>query len=135
MSKEPSRIYGTGKIGAMVVLDHVGLSRGNPFYEYPQPAFFTIDAVGPGANPGDYPAYILRDTAGKRIMTDGSIAGYLYQVDEWSAWRQSQFEETVASQDRALSTLRDRLTLLKDILTAQGVRVVPNDQAEKLGLK
>lgn len=133
--KEPDRLYGHGTIGMMVVLDHVHLSIQDPLVKYAQPAFFTIVEL-PLSDPGFDSYYVLRDTAGNEVSTKGhSTANYLYKVDEWAAWRAAQAEQSHVHQVRTISTLRDRLELLKEILVEQGFRVITTEQAEKLGIK
>lgn len=136
MSREPTRLYGNGTVGMMVVLDHVHLGDRDPLSKYPQPAFFTITQAPPSETPGSDAYYVLRDTSGHEVSTKGhSTANYLYKVDEWHDWRAGQAEQDHAHQVRTISTLRDRLELLKEIMASQGVRVITSEQAAALGIK
>ena len=75
----------------MLVLDHVHLGDKDPLSKYPQPAFFTIIQAHPSETPGSDAHYVLRDTSGHEVSTEGhSTASYLYKVDEWHDWRAGQ---------------------------------------------
>lgn len=119
----------------MVVLDHVSMSPGEPFSHYRLPAFFTILEITREETAGYHAVYTMRDTGGNTVSTQGSIPSYLIEVDEWETWRTNREDQTHADQSRKISTLRDRLELLKEIMMGQGVRVISNEQAEKLGIK
>lgn len=56
-------------------------------------------------------------------------------MDDWQEWRSNREDQTHSDQIRKITTLRDRLELLKEIMASQGVRVITNEQAEKLGMK
>lgn len=120
----------------MVVLDHVSMSPSETFGNYPQPAFFTITEAPPSETPGFNPVYTLRDTAGHIVSTRGSsVSSYLIKVDDWQEWRSTRTDEIQAQLARVNARLLDRVDLLKEILVAQGVRVITRDQAATLGIK
>lgn len=134
--QDPTRLYSAGTVGMMVVLDHVCMSPSETFGQYPHPAFFTITEAPPSETPGFNAVYTLRDTKGNTVSTKGSsVSNYLIEVDVWQKWRANREDQTHADQIRKISTLRDRMELLKEILVGQGFRVISNDQAEKLGIK
>lgn len=136
---ELERLYHKGKTGMIVVLDHVSLGNDNPFSKYPQPAFFTIveDQTPEERFQG---IYLLQDSEGNRIRTQegesysNSISSYLIEVSVWKAWKFGQIEQDKAHAARTISTLRDRLGLLTEIVQNQGVRVITEAQAQAAGL-
>jgi hypothetical protein len=122
----PKRLYGSGKVGAIVVLDYVSLGEKNPFAQYAQPAFFTIEARSP--TPGSS-LYTLKDSTGALISSSyepphGDISSYLMEVTEWWAWHAARAEKEKAYSEQIIETLRTKFNLLREILIAQGVRVV-----------
>jgi hypothetical protein len=132
---ELKRLYGNGTVGMVVVLDHVsGLSA--PFSDYTQPAFFTIVEAPESNKTSHHAHYVLQDTAGNEVSTEGhSTACYLSKVDDWAAWKKQKTAEVANDNARIIATLGDRVSLLKGIMVEQGVRVISNDQAQKLGIK
>ena len=135
MSTEPRRIHGNGTVGMMVVLDHVSMSPDEPFSHYRLPAFFTLTGSAREETPGYHAVYVMRDTGGNTVSTQGSIPSYLIEVDDWQKWRSNREDQTHSDQIRKITTLRDRLELLKEIMMGQGVRVITNEQAVALGIK
>lgn len=139
--KIEDRLYSNGRVGMIVVLDSVFLGSDSPFAKYQQPAFFTI-VEDQTPEPRYQGIYVLRDSDGNMIRTqaeddvrgDQSISPYLAEVSKWAAWMKNKVEGDRQIQDRKISTLRDRQELLKEILVAQGVRVVTDEQAKALGI-
>jgi hypothetical protein len=133
---ENIRINGGGKVGEMVVLDHVSLGGVGPFAKYQQPAFFVIESVDQDPHPGIKTSYTLRDTQGVVVDTKGTdIHWFLMRVTQWDRWRSDREEQTRTDQTRKIATLRDRVELLKEIMEKQGVRVITTEQAQTLGIK
>lgn len=137
-----TRIYSSGKVGMVVVLDHVHLSSDSPFAGYKQPAFFTIveDRTPETRFQG---VYLLRDSAGNLIPSQegsdtdkcsGSISSYLIEVTEWLRWRDENTTKAIATRDAAIRDLKAKLSVLKEVMENQGVRVVTQEQAKVLGI-
>jgi hypothetical protein len=132
---ELKRLYQYGDVGMIVVLDHVG-GLSAPFSDYTQPAFFTIVEAPESNKTGHRAHYVLRDTAGNEVSTVGhSTASYLSKVDDWAVWKKQKAGEVANDNARIIATLGDRVSLLKGIMVEQGVRVISNDQVQKLGIK
>lgn len=137
-----TRLYSHGRVGMMVVLDHVGLSNDDPFAKYQQPAFFTIveDLTPEERFNGDY---ILQDQEGNRIRTvanpgeryGSNMASYLSEVSAWSAWKANEHAKALKWRDAQIHDLSVRVAVLKEVMASQGVRVISNDQAASLGIK
>lgn len=144
-----TRLYSGGRVGMMVVLDHVSLSKDDPFAKYQQPAFFTIvEDLTPEerCHPlrvllnGDY---ILQDQEGNRIRTvtnpEGrfgtNVASYLSEVSVWSAWMATSHAKAISTRDSQIHDLAVRVAVLKEVMQNQGVRVVTTEQAKTLGIK
>lgn len=134
-----TRLYGGGRVGMMVVLDHVSLSGDSPFAKYQRPAFFTIveDLTPEERFNGDY---ILQDQEGNRIRTaqhenESNVSSYLSEVSVWLAWMANEHAKALAWRDSRIHDLSVRVAVLKEVMASQGVRVISNDQAEALGIK
>lgn len=139
---ELCRLYSKGRVGMTVVLDHVQLSNEDPFAKYQQPAFFTI--VEDLSDERRYKGiYVLQDQDGNRVSTEvpagsrfnSSISSCLIDVTVWAAWKAKTAEEAIASRNNTIRDLSSRLAVLKEVMASQGVRVVSNEQAVKLGIK
>lgn len=117
----------------IVVLDFAALGSDNPFKKYSQPAFFTIvEDLTP--EPRFQGAYVLRDSEGNLIRAT-DISSYLTEVSVWAAYNAERSSSTAANLDRQIHDLSVRVAVLKEVLMGQVVRVLTNEQAEKLGVK
>lgn len=136
MSPELKRLYGHGRVGMIVVLDHVSLGKEHPFAKYAQPAFFTIveDWTPEERFNG---VYVLHDSEGTVILPEetSNIASYLTEVSVWAAWKAATTAEAIATRDDRIHNLLVREGVLKEVMQNQGVRVVTTEQAKTLGLK
>ena len=138
------RIRGTAAVGDILVLDHVSLGTDDPLHRYTgRAAFFTVTEVRQVQEhtpPGDVgTTYTLRDTAGVEIQTAvepfGGGVNYLIAVEDWREWKNQQEEKKRKALEERIRTLSDREAVLREVLTAQGVRVVTEPQAVALGIK
>ena len=136
-------LYGAGRVGMIVVLDHVSLSITDPFVKYQQPAFFTIvEDLSPENRRNGI--YVLRDSEGNLIKTQAgdstepstdSICYYLSEVSDWSRWNTARTREAVATRDATIYNLQVRVGTLREVLVEQGFRVITSEQAAVLGIK
>lgn len=132
-------IYGRGHVGQVVVLDHVSFGDNPnlekyPLARYPQPYAFTIVEKVEGKD--GY--YVVMDGDGSRIVLCdqyyGASEAYLYDANEWLAWQKEHAREKLARKERKIEQLEGHLALLKEILTKQGIRLVSEETAKKLGI-
>ncbi|MDR1754182.1 MAG: hypothetical protein LBR74_04660 [Eubacterium sp.] len=107
----------------------------NPLAFYPYPSVFTITEKAEGKDV----YYILKDCKGKSVKQNVETCGdcelCLYDADEWLAWKVEASENMTRGYQREISRLEDHITLLKDILIKQGIRIITEEAAEKLGIK
>lgn len=122
-------IGSASEVDQMVVLDKVGYDKdsADPMASYPHPAFFRIIAKSDNG-------YTLRDTSGRIISVDAGSGYHLFDIDAWFTWQKIQKQAIEDAADKRANRLKDRLELLKSILTAQGVKLITPDQAKQLGL-
>ncbi len=127
-----------GSVGQMVILgSRVDWGKNpdpveKPLSKYPYLSLFTI--VVKATNEDGY--YILSDAKGERIRvsTKGTDHWYLYDAQEWLNFNNLRETEKFARKERKISQLEGHVDLLKDILIKQGIRIVTEDQATKLGI-
>lgn len=135
-------IYNQGHVDQVVILDNVHYGNDpdftkEPLAQYAQPYAFTIVEKVEGKD--GY--YIIVDGEGTRLILRNKYAGchgaseeHLYDANEWLTWREMQKKEQLASKEQEIAQLKSHLALLKDIFTNQGVRVVSQETAKKLGI-
>ncbi len=131
-------ICNKGSVGQMVILGS-RVDWGNnpdpvakPLSKYPYLSLFTI--VVKATNEDGY--YILSDAKGEQIKVSmkGTDHWYLYDAQEWLNFNHLRETEKFARKERKISQLEGHVDLLKDILVKQGIRIVTEDQAKKLGI-
>ncbi len=127
-----------GSIGQMVILGS-RVDWGNnpdpvekPLSKYPYLSIFTIVVK----ELGEDGYYILSDAKGERvkIYLVGTDHWYLYDAQEWLNFNHLRETEKFARKERKISQLEGHVDLLKDILVKQGIRIVTEGQAKKLGI-
>lgn len=138
-SIECDAIYGGGRIGQLVVLDHVSYGPNPnpakyPLSPYTLASVFTITQKVEGKD--GY--YVVMDTNGTLIKLHdenyGASERHLYDAAEWIAWTASYTSEKLRRKDQAIANLTSQRDLMKSILIEQGIRVVTPAQAEAMGL-
>lgn len=138
------RIWDTAQVGDIVVLDHISLNANDPLAPYMgAPAFFTVVKVQRDreVTPRErtVTTYTLRDTKGVETTTErgsfGCGGGYLIRVDDWREWKAAREKEKREKMEAELKRLLHREEVLREVLTAQGVRVLTESQATALGIK
>lgn len=128
-----SAIYSGGVVGQVVILDHVSFGDNPdpevyPLGKYLQPYAFTIVGITEEED-----CYLLRDADGVEVKShDGA---YLFDAKEWLTWSEGRREYQLWEKADEISILNAKLNLLKEILIAQGVKVVTQAQFDALGLK
>ena len=141
MDNQPRLIHDQGQPGQIVVLDHISPESlpGGPYNGYSQPAFFNlIERTVPGDGRNNKVLYTLRDSNGKTLTVEGSgggPGGYLIPVEGWVAWKAATSAMRSITQDAKVHDLQVQVGILREILISQGIRVVSDTQAEKLGIK
>jgi len=136
---EVRAIYSKGRVGQVVILDHVNYGDNPdltkyPLAQYAQPYAFTIVEKAEGKE--GY--YVVVDKEGNRVVLRdehfGASEPYLYDANEWLAWQRMHEREKLARKERKIEQLEGHLALLKEILTKQGIRLVSEETAKKLGI-
>lgn len=133
-----SPIFTKGRVGQMVILgSRVDWGEcpdpvAKPLSQYPYLSIFTI-AV---REEGEDGYYILIDANGNRIkvMFSGTDNWYIYDAQEWLNFNDLRETEKFSRKERKISQLEGHVDILKDILIKQGIRIVTDEQAKKLGL-
>lgn len=130
-------IYGRGRVGQVVILDHVSYGDNpdlekHPLARYIQPYAFTIVEKVEGRD-----GYcIVVDAEGNRIVLQGESGGsYLYDANEWCVWQREYEKEKLARKDGRIAHLESQVALLKSILVSQGMRLITKEQAAALDIK
>ncbi len=121
-------LWGKIQPGQKVICFHVHWRTNHPLASYAQPAAFTVvsdEREGP---------IILRDSEGREVTIKQTDAGYLYDAVEWGLFQYERQLEMLRRKQRKIEMLDAHLSMLKGILTAQGIRVVTAEQAKALGL-
>lgn len=83
---------------------------------------------------GDDGYYTLRDSSGNIIKVNFGDACYLYDSQEWVKWKERNSTEYKNLSEANIKCLEEKIELLKDILVKQGIRIVTQEHANKLGL-
>ena len=133
-------IHSSGQIGQSVIYcENVDWGKdpdpeSRPLSQYTPPAIFRITSKVPG----DEGYYVLTDSDGNIIRARYSgicnTSSYLYDAQEWLTWNAGRNAEKFSRKERKIEHLQGQVDLLKDILVKQGVRIVTQEQANKLGL-
>lgn len=133
-------IHASGQIGQNVIFcEDVDWGKNpnpeeKPLAQYTPPAMFRITSKVPG----DEGYYVLTDNEGKIIRARFSgicnTSSYLYDAQEWLTWNSGRIAEKLSRKERKIEQLQGQVDLLKDILVKQGIRIVTQEQAKKLGL-
>ncbi len=133
-------IHSSGQIGQSVIYcENVDWGKdpdpeSKPLSQYTPPAIFRITSKVPG----DEGYYVLTDSTGNIIRARYSgicnTSSYLYDAQEWLTWNTGRNTEKFSRKERKIEQLEGHVALLKDILVKQGVRIVTQEQAKKLGL-
>lgn len=132
-------IYTRGRVGQAVILDYVSFGDNPDLTKYPlasyaQPYAFTIAEKVEGKQ--GY--YVVVDDKDKRIVLRdehyGASCSYLYDANDWISWQKEKAREKLARKERKIEQLEGNLALLKDILVNQGIRIVSEATARKLGI-
>lgn len=124
-------IHDKGHVGQVVIFDRVSIGNDkHPLKKYPQPYVFTImeKIEGKGWH------YVMKDAEGELINIYSGDSRYFYDAIELVTWEGGDYiEKQMRSQDK-IRMLESQLELLKNILTKQGIRIVTQEEAEKLGI-
>jgi len=135
---ELEALSGKGKDGQAIILEKVTLGAGDPLASYPQPYVFTIVKKAEGKKREDG-YYIIRDADGNEITIQdknyGAYLQYFYDANEFLQFNLARERAEKIRRDRKDHNQQVRLELLTGILERQGVRVITQEQAEKLGIK
>jgi hypothetical protein len=120
-------VYHRGRVGQIVILDHGGFGKNSPhpLAKYPTRAVFTIiEHCETDCNCD----YVLQDKDGNRFTDE---ANYLYDLNEWIAWRIGRDEEKLQRNDRKIELQQAQIDILKSAIG--GIRVITEDQLKMLG--
>ena len=104
----------------------------NPLLRYDTPAIFTVVEV-PGSDNGT--RLLLRDIYGIEINRSVSLGPV--STTMWPSGGMFQYQrlqELLRRKNNKIDQQDGQLQILKDILKAQGIRIVTAEQAEALGL-
>ncbi len=134
-------IHSKGQIGQSVVYcENVNWGKNptpevSPLSQYTPPAIFKITSKVPG----DEGYYVLTDMDGNiiraRFTGISNTSAYLYDMQEWVTWNEGRIAEKLSRKEHKIELLQGQVDLLKNILVQQGIRIVTQEQAEKLGLQ
>jgi hypothetical protein len=117
--------------GQQVILFNVTLSDGDPLSMYVQPAAFRVVSTSTHREG----SLVLLDDDGNSVTTTMSKASWLYDTTNWGLFQYARQQELLRRKDRKIEQLDGHLSLLKDILIKQGVRVITAEQAAATGLQ
>ena len=133
-------IHKSGQIGQSVIFcENVDWGKNPdseklPLSQYTPPAIFKITSKVPG----DEGYYVLTDSNNNviraRFTGISNTSSYLYDAQEWLTWESGRVAEKLSRKERKIEQLEGHVALLKDILVKQGIRIVTQEQAKKLGL-
>ena len=70
-----------------------------------------------------------------RFTGISNTSAYLYDMQEWVTWNEGRIAEKLSRKEHKIELLQGQVNLLKNILVQQGIRIVTQEQAEKLGLQ
>jgi len=130
-------IYGKGREKQVVVLDHVTFSKGDELFGLKQPCLFQIRSRKEEKKEGFYSRVVYEIES----LEDGKIysveePGYLYDAGEWVFDARAERDNQRTKQTKKINELKDKISMLSDILVRQGNRVIfVSDEEEKKLLK
>ena len=133
-------IYDKGKVNDIVVLDNVELNlekeTSKTLIKYEQPAFFTIvKIVIKIENQIDKKFYLLRDSTGKEFdVSSSDYGGFFLEASNWARNKEQYYKEKLKDEQNKAEKLIHQQEILKEILTIQGIRIVPENQAKDIGI-
>ncbi len=113
-------------IGNAYVLDRVSLSSSNPFKELAQPAVLLLEAADWNAKT------VVARHGSKRINASISDFSWCFSADEWVAKTHAMLREDVPD---TVEKLENKLAVLKEVMSSQGVRIITREQANALGIR
>lgn len=124
-------------VGGVLVFDLISGDRLKQLIEakhslalFPQPSFFFVSAQT------DFSIYLYplgRENDIIEIRCNNRL-DYLFKLEEWAKWKTRRDREKIARKEAKINQLTAQLEMLKDILKAQGFRVITAEKAAELGL-
>lgn len=130
-------IYGKGREGQVVVLDHVGFSKGDEMFGLEQPYLFRIKARNEEEKREGFYSRVVYEI---ESLKDGKIyiveePGYLFDASEWALNARAEREAQKAKFTSKINELKDKIEMLTKILIKQGNKMIVVTEKEKEVLK
>lgn len=120
--KDADPIYEKGKIGQIAVLDRVEFSKDDKMREFEQPHLFRIlSKEGEGYDT----VYEMESLVnGEKVKINHRDFSYFYDASEWAHKMRDEKETQKNEASKRIEELKDKITMLADILIRQGNKVV-----------
>ena len=133
LTNEKQSVHCTAQVGDIVCLYWVTFSTDDPWSKFKLPALFKIEKVI-----GNYKYAFQHIETGEIIEDDVSkystYAEYMYRPEDVFDDLQYRRDKEKKYLEESIHRIKIERDLLKQILVAQGTRIVTNEQAQKLGL-